>query len=290
MWNGLKNNRGFVLIELSIALAIFGVLVSSAMTMARSYIQWAKNQKTIDHQKTMIVALQQHMAMHGFLPMPEGVDQVKSPWAWWGIPPYRQLGLPAHVAKDGHGRWMVYVTDAECHWLGPLTLDRLVRLTFGKPSKLDVWHDGHLSVNQGITQSYNGRGPFDGVAAALISSDKDLVVNQAARDAVLSVDTMHNITVYRKDSDMRMAWVTRGQIVKDLTPSMFFLPDSKSTNANSATTMTHRNGDGGDTHGHAVKDDRSVHVLPANDGVNPKDRPSRTRIRLQPNGPPVVLK
>ena len=290
MWNGLRNNRGFVLIELSIALAIFGVLVNSAMTMARSYIQWAKSQKTIDHQKTVITALQQHMAMYGLLPRPEGIDQVKSPWAWWGIPPYRQLGLPAHVAKDGHGRWMVYVIDAECHWLGPLTLDRLVRLTFGKPSKLDVRYDGRLSVNQGITQSYNGRGPFDGVAAALISSAKDLVVNQAARDAVLSVDTMHYITVYRKDSDMHLAWVTRSQIVKDLTPAMFFSADSQSTNANGAPTTPHHNGDGGDTHDHAVKDDQSVHVSRANGGGNAKDRPSGTRMRLQPNGPSIVLK
>jgi prepilin-type N-terminal cleavage/methylation domain-containing protein len=230
MWKGLRNNQGFVLIELSIALVVSGLLISSGIMAAQSYLRWAKTKKTLDHQKVICQSIQQYVALNGGLPLPESVDQ-SDPHSCVGIPPYRKLGLPAHIAKDGHGRWMVYVVDASLTWHGCRLLDTFIKKFFFSEPALDVKDATRDSVNVEMRNRYTYDGPINGVAIALIGLGKQNTFSVKNPDSYVQRSENGHFMVNAKSTDGAIIhWMTRAQLAGDLNVEHFFRKEESKEN------------------------------------------------------------
>ena len=188
---GWKDERGFVLIEVAIAMMIFGLILGPGFAAWRTHNNLRKHRITLYHQKLIFQALAQHLEQNGGLPFPSPLSS--SVWGESirpsdntaplkpGIVPYRSLGLPIRVAKDGFGHWMTYAVDVNLICTGVHFQKQLCEKFFKNPSALDVVESGK-SVNSGITDNNQRYKPttgldgkpktkprFDGIAVILVS-------------------------------------------------------------------------------------------------------------------------
>ena len=111
---------GFSLWETSIALTIVGLISTVGLGAVK---RWREHQQvaiTQTHQERILTAIALHSTRVGSFPYPAdpqapmhmtGCSRVPegSPKDQSGIVPYRTLGLPEVVAKDGYGRYFTYV-------------------------------------------------------------------------------------------------------------------------------------------------------------------------------------
>lgn len=100
---------------MTIVLAIMGVLGGFAFPFLTHHVEQARHKKTREHQKEIIEALETYFAHNNALPCPSDPagtgSLVKNKVQ--GIIPYRALGLPQAIAKDGFGYYMTYAIGIE---------------------------------------------------------------------------------------------------------------------------------------------------------------------------------
>lgn len=215
MLKGLRNNRGFILIELSIALAILGVLISSSMMAAQSYLRCARTKKTLAHQEIIFQAIKQYVALYHCLPLPEEVSG-NDCGGGLGIPPYRQLGLPIHVAKDGCGRWMTYVVDTSLTWRGSYSLEAYIKRFFFAEPSLDIHDTTRASVNAEMHKGNTPTQPINAVAVALVSIDAKKFTPKKEKDHYVQKKEKGYSVDARNTDGVIAQWMTRCQVVGDL--------------------------------------------------------------------------
>lgn len=179
MWKGFKSNQdGFLFIELAFVLILVGIILASAISVFRTQNQVQRAKLTRDNQEIILDMLQEYLAQNGRLPCPG--DVLAPPESrgerrmgcakggYIGIVPYRTLGLPESVAKDGYGHWMTYAVDPEM--TGHLHTIRifLCRDLFSKPPQIDVQDQDTPSINRFLKTGQQAK-RCDGVAVVLIS-------------------------------------------------------------------------------------------------------------------------
>jgi hypothetical protein len=116
----MRKLDGFSLMEASLALTIMGLVSVVGLGAIKRWRQQQQMAITQNHQEQILTAVALYgsrvghfpypadpkasMDTFGFERVPEGVprDQV-------GIVPYRTIGVPEAVAKDGYGRYFTYV-------------------------------------------------------------------------------------------------------------------------------------------------------------------------------------
>ena len=112
--------HGFSLMETSIAMIIMGLVSVTGFGAIKRWRQHQQMAITQNHQEQILTAVALYGARTGHFPypgdptatmdklglsrVPEGVPQDQV-----GIVPYRTLGVPEVVAKDGYGRYFTYV-------------------------------------------------------------------------------------------------------------------------------------------------------------------------------------
>lgn len=113
---------GFTLIETSISLIIFGLIVAVSLPFFTSMIELDRQRRTNVHREQIFYALATYYAMNNFrLPCPSLPSRngrsfencPKNTPRCIGIIPYQELGIPADIAKDGHGNWFTYCPDPD---------------------------------------------------------------------------------------------------------------------------------------------------------------------------------
>lgn len=176
-----KNEQGFALLEIAIALTILGALLGPGFSTWRSYSLLKKQRITIENQKLVFQALAGYLEFNGCLPRPIAIDsatwdnppvssqntQANKP----GLIPYHALGLPAHVAKDGFGHWMSYAVDAAMTVAYIRYQDQICTAFYKEPSQLDVIVHGQ-SVKDGMRSHHSQDthcARFPGIAVVLVS-------------------------------------------------------------------------------------------------------------------------
>lgn len=110
-----------------------------------------------------------------------------------GVVPFRTLGLPEKVAKDGHGAWLTYAVDPTALWRWHPSRHALCRILFSAPSLVKVRASGAW-VNAQLTTA--GKPQHDGVAFVLISHGK----GKGAFDPAGGADTRQRITLLPQSS------------------------------------------------------------------------------------------
>ncbi len=121
----LSSENGFSLLETTIVLGVMGILGTLALPLLSQYRERQALQITQEHQKRVIEALESYLLHHHLLPSPADPGETSDHFAAGssnpnmlqkrGIVPYRTLGLPEKMAKDGYGHYMTYaVADDAC--------------------------------------------------------------------------------------------------------------------------------------------------------------------------------
>ena len=140
--------KGFSMMEMCIALIFMGVVLSATFSLIRSYRRTSKEEVTRLHQQKIMQALCSYFFRCQHLPYPSDSNQnigqsytsfvyknlpkapyVKEPvgteiCSWFdayaiGIVPFKNLGLPEKVAKDGFGHWITYGVESAMLTAGP---------------------------------------------------------------------------------------------------------------------------------------------------------------------------
>ncbi len=124
----LKNQRGAVLIDLTVMLLISGILIGGAIQFSEFFAQRERALRTEARMEVIINALSNYAQTRWRLPCPAEPDSGSGAYVApfgteratcgavagdvHGIVPYRTLGLPEYYAKDAYGNFMTYIVSA----------------------------------------------------------------------------------------------------------------------------------------------------------------------------------
>lgn len=122
---GDPRQTGFTLVEMAIAVALFGMMVSGALFGMRVYFDKIADEKTRDNLTKIERALGLYVAVNGALPSPDltadgNIDGSQDPpppacaggdCAFQGVPPWLDLGLLRDDVIDGYGRFISYAVS-----------------------------------------------------------------------------------------------------------------------------------------------------------------------------------
>lgn len=114
-----KKLPGFTLLEVSISLIIFGMIIGVSLPFFTSMIELERQRRTNSHKEQIFHILGTYFARHKYLPCPslpslngKAHDNcLENSSKCIGILPYQTLGIPPEIAKDGHGHWFTYSPD-----------------------------------------------------------------------------------------------------------------------------------------------------------------------------------
>jgi type II secretory pathway pseudopilin PulG len=116
MNNFRQYSQGLILIEVAIAMVIFSLCIGGALMMIQNSQYAQQTQTTQNHRKMILNALNRYHRQLGYLPCPSqpvsddgfALERCSGPEQQIGILPYKTLGLPAYIAKDGAGHYFTY--------------------------------------------------------------------------------------------------------------------------------------------------------------------------------------
>lgn len=119
MNNFRKYSKGLILIEVAIAMIIFSICIGSILMIIQHSHLAQQNSTTQAHHTLISKALNRYHSQMGHLPCPnqpqidDGFALTKCQGAYKqiGILPYKTLGIPAYVAKDGYGHYFTYAVS-----------------------------------------------------------------------------------------------------------------------------------------------------------------------------------
>jgi type II secretory pathway pseudopilin PulG len=114
-----QHSGGLILIEVAIAMIIFSVCIGSILMLIQHSQFSQQNNMTQTHHTIILQALNRYHSRMGHLPCPSqpvmddgfALQKCHGPHEQIGILPYKTLGLPAYVAKDGHGNYFTYAVS-----------------------------------------------------------------------------------------------------------------------------------------------------------------------------------
>lgn len=110
------DEKGLSLLEVSIVLAIMGIVGTTALPYLSKQRHQSRLTKTLAHQKILFASLANYAVTHGKLPCPaERSGKAKancSEESAVGSIPYATLGLPPHYAQDGWGHDYIYAVNS----------------------------------------------------------------------------------------------------------------------------------------------------------------------------------
>lgn len=204
---GDRRQAGFTLVEMAIAVALFGMMVSGALMGLTVYFDRIAEEKSRDNLTKVERAIGLYVAVNGRLPCPDenadGADDdctgAASEEAVQGAPPWLDLGLQQRDVLDGYQRFISYVVAVDLTTAGSLrcgmsygdaTRDTLIE-PLDDPANDDWPADAPEAAYALIYHGENGRG-------AILPSGVQYQVSTNAEEA-------HNAQVGRRAQNGGMA-------------------------------------------------------------------------------------
>lgn len=174
-------NSGMSLIETAFVLVIMGVVMGAVVSSVNTFYMQMRIRKTEENQERIVRALAHFFARMQRLPCPadpaavgEAVGQMSTEQRYIGIVPFKTIGVPERVAKDGFGNWMTLCIDPSLTYYIPTPNKKSFCEDFfpkngytksaRRPCALDIRDGNTESVNKYVCAKTVG-----GVAVVLIS-------------------------------------------------------------------------------------------------------------------------
>ncbi len=230
---------GFTLIEIAIVICIMGILSGLGLPLFNQYIKQKRTQGTEDHLEKVIHSLSTFVLTHKRLPCPadptatsneKGIEQEACLYnkTFRGIIPYRSLGIPEKIAKDGYHNWITYavsldLTSLELKYLNqpdstvPLTAvfcevkkgeNELIVKNADNISVIDSASDMIAFVL--ISHGQSGQGSFDENGKTRSTSSSDKITNATSTQTF--IDKPLNLSKENLFDDV-VKWVTRDNLM-----------------------------------------------------------------------------
>ncbi len=113
LFSGLKNKRGFTLIEMTIVLMIVGIISSVSISFLGHFRLTTDIKETRKKQQILMAILAHYKKKYGHLPCPgtpylKGKSRISCPGITLGIIPYIDLGLSRKDAMDAYSHYFTY--------------------------------------------------------------------------------------------------------------------------------------------------------------------------------------
>lgn len=105
----MRKLRGFLLIEVSIALCALGILTAMVVPLVQSMALGSRRIQTQKACKTALRVLALYVETRGWLPFAANSDGQAVPGLFVGHLPYRTLCLDRKDALDGRGKLLTYI-------------------------------------------------------------------------------------------------------------------------------------------------------------------------------------
>lgn len=113
---------GFSLIEVAIVLCIIGILSGIGIPALNNFIKHQKIRKTEDHLELIFQSITSYVLTNKRLPCPakptavgeeRGISEPNCLFTekFIGLVPYRTLGIPEKIVKDGYHNWITYAVN-----------------------------------------------------------------------------------------------------------------------------------------------------------------------------------
>lgn len=171
----MDRRAGFSLVEVMISLIILGLIGGMGLAVLGRYQEGERLRKTKDHQERLLSLLAAQVITTGALPAPaqasvQGAERgyaattLSGGTFGIGLVPFKTLGVPEALARDGYGRFFTYGVQ------GALT-------SLGRGPQLRPSLDVYLSVRTPILQVLDGEArsltrPQEVIAVVLVSHGK----------------------------------------------------------------------------------------------------------------------
>lgn len=127
-----KNFDAFALLEIAIALCVLGIVNYAGMAMFNKMKQNQHLKVTMQNQEYVTRALAAYVLVNNKLPCPslkngEALSVCELDELAVGYIPYKTIGVPEEIAKDGLNHWMTYAinTSLASNWLVDIDTDDL---------------------------------------------------------------------------------------------------------------------------------------------------------------------
>jgi Tfp pilus assembly protein PilV len=211
-----KHSSGLILIEVAIAMVIFSICIGSIL-MIIQHSQFAQqNNITQTHHTIILQALNRYHCQTGHLPCPSqpvmddgfALEKCQGAYAQIGILPYKTLGIPAYVAKDGHGHYFTYAVS-ENATVSTSDTDTTV---MNNLHVLDISGRRYGSLTNETAYVLISHGPKGNGAFSLQPSRKRFPT-QSAFEAENARDTLtFYADIPQKDSEHRVFFISRADL------------------------------------------------------------------------------
>ena len=229
-----KSLPGFSLLEIAIVLCIIGIIGGFGLPALTNMLNQQKIQRTEHHLNQITQALASYVLSHKHLPCAAAPGSsgestgTSENSRFIGLVPFRTLGLPETVAKDGYRHWITYavvldLTNTE-HLMMP-SVDTLPERTFceviNPHTEIQVRNQQGHSVLSGnsrgdfiafvlVSHGPKGEGAFTDAGSRKPTSSPDKAVNVG--DDLVFIDRLPSASPDNFFDDT-VRWVTRNNLM-----------------------------------------------------------------------------
>lgn len=223
------HSSGLILIEVAIAMIIFSLCIG-AVLMVMQQSQFAQQSNiTHQHQTIIIQALNRYHRQEGYLPCPSkpivddgfALEKCQGGYQQIGILPYKTLGIPANIARDGHGHYFTYAVSefATC-----TRGDKDISVTENTIHVLDAFGRRYGSLNHEIAYVVISHG-LKGGGAFTLQPFRRRFPTRTEFEALNAKDTL---TFYAdiplKESEHEVFFISRADLDAPKTPALSLTP------------------------------------------------------------------
>ncbi len=113
-----NSEKGSILLEIAIGISVLAVISGFVIRKTMTANKYMREQLTKSNIETITILLASFVANNKRLPQPSEVnDGIESdffndlPTIKFGYVPYKTLGIPSTVAKDGNGQPLIYIVE-----------------------------------------------------------------------------------------------------------------------------------------------------------------------------------
>ena len=230
---------GFALLEATMALIVLGVIASFTFPMITSLMEYEKTKRTADNREQIMRALAGYAIMNNKLPAPAkpgfSAPSKCENTKCIGIIPYKELGIPQNLAKDGYGHWYTYVVHKEMTGQAPSNFkkDSTNPAQYIMEAKNDFIHLNDVTTNIPVHQNNENpiaillisHGPFGSGAFYEDGVEKNPTSNRY--EAINAFEDLNFVTGNAEGFKHQIFWITRNQFIASY--ALYLLPMREST-------------------------------------------------------------